>query len=191
MKINDTVLDFIEKLPLERKEKVELKSSYVRSCSDYWVKAREEIKILGAERLEAKKERAITRLLTNEPVNSIFPIDNVLKDYAQELRLFGYSCEAVSRSFKRSISTTWMIQHTEGCDLRVRGQVIELLDDFISEFDLSAWLLLGSYNTNHGPKLTKEEKAKIKLLYSQGWSIGRISEKIGRSQSSVRRWVSK
>jgi len=191
MKTNDNVVLFIEKLPLEQKEKAELQGAYVRSCSDYWVNARKVIKILSEERLEMKKIRAYKRLLTDEPVHSIYPIDDRLKEYAQELRLLGYSCEAVSRGFKRSISTTWMIERTEGSNIRVRGQVIELLDDFINEFDLSAWLLLGSYNNNHGPKITEEEKSAIKTMYAQGWSIGRIANKIKRSPSSVRRWVSK
>ena len=63
--------------------------------------------------------------------------------------------------------------------------LIELLDNFMIEFDLKSWLLMGTYNTNHGPKITKEEKVKIKELYAAGWSIGRIAVKINRSPSSL------
>ena len=184
-------IEFINSLPLLPKEKKELLSAYERSTSPYWVKAREEIKSLGAERKEEKKQRAITRLLTNDPVDSIFPIDDTLKGYAAELREMGYSASAISKGFKGAISTSWVVSYLENPELRPRGQVIELLDDFKSEFDIKDWLLMGSYNTQHGSKITDKEKEQIKLLYSQGWSIGRISEKLKRSSSAVRRWVKK
>lgn len=185
------VVGYIDTLPLLPKEKEELKSAYIRSTSPYWVEARETIKVLGEERKEAKKQRAITRLLTDEPVNSIFPIPEVLKGYAAELREMGYSASAISKGFKGAISTSWCIERLENPNLRPRGQVIELLDDFVAEFDLKEWVLLGSYNTQHGPKITAKEKEQIKALYSQGWSIGRIAKQLKRSPSAVRRWVKK
>lgn len=187
----DDIAGYINSLPLLPKEKKELLSAYERSTTPYWVKAREEIKILGAERKEEKKARAIARLLTDDPVDSIFPIDDTLKGYAAELREMGYSASAISKGFKAAISTSWVIERLENPGLRPRGQVIELLDDFKLEFDLKEWLLMGSYNTNHGPKITDKEKEQIKLLYSQGWSIGRIAKKLRRSPSAVRRWIKK
>ena len=185
------IVGYIDSLPLLPKEKKELLSAYERSTTPYWVKARETIKVLGEERKEEKKARAIARLLTDDPVNSIFPIPDILKGYAAELRAMGYSASAISKGFKGAISTSWCVERLENPGLRPRGQVIELLDDFKLEFDLKEWLLMGSYNTNHGPKITDKEKEQIKLLYSQGWSIGRIAKKIKRSPSAVRRWVKK
>lgn len=187
----DKIVGYIDTLPLLPKEKEELKTAYIRSTSPYWVEARETIKVLGEERKEEKRQRAITRLLTDEPVNSIFPIPEVLKGYAAELREMGYSASAISKGFKGAISTSWCIERLDNPNLRPRGQVIELLDDFIAEFDLKEWVLLGSYNTQHGSKLKQKEIDEIKLLYSQGWSIGRIAKKVKRSPSAVRRWVKK
>lgn len=187
----DEIVGYIDSLPLLPKEKKELLSAYERSTTPYWVKAREEIKMLGEERKEEKKARAIARLLTDDPVDSIFPIDDTLKGYAAELRAMGYSASAISKGFKGAISTSWCVERLENPGLRPRGQVIELLDDFMSEFDLKEWVLLGSYNTQHGSKLKQKEIDEIKLLYSQGWSIGRIAKKIHRSPSAVRRWVKK
>ena len=187
----DDIAGYINSLPLLPKEKKELLSAYERSTTPYWVKAREEIKMLGEERKEEKKARAIARLLTDDPVDSIFPIDDTLKGYAAELREMGYSASAISKGFKGAISTSWVVSNLENPELRPRGQVIELLDDFKSEFDLKEWVLLGSYNTQHGSKLKQKEIEEIKFLYSQGWSIGRIAKKIKRSPSAVRRWVKK
>ena len=184
-------IDYIDSLPLLPKEKEELKSAYIRSTSPYWVEAREVIKVLGEQRKEEKKQRAIARLLSDEPVNSIHPIPEVLKDYAAELRELGYSASAISKGFKGAISTSWCIERLDNPNIRPRGQVVELLDNFVEEFDLKEWALLGSYNTQHGPKLKKSEIEEIKSLYSQGWSIGRIAKKIHRSPSAVRRWVKK
>lgn len=182
---------YIQSLPLLPKEKAELTAAYIRSTSPYWVEARETIKVMGAERLEERKARQIARLLSDEPVHSIHPIPDILKDYARELRGMGYSAYAISKGFKGAISTSWCIERMDNPNLRPRGQVIELLDDFILEFDLKEWVLLGSYNTQHGPKITDKEKKQIKELYSQGWSIGRIAKQLKRSPSAVRRWIKK
>ena len=184
-------LNLIDKLPLLKKEKEELVAAVNRRDLQHWVQAREDINILGEERKEKLKEVAIQRLLGDGKVYVIVPIPDILKEYATELRSMGYSCEAISKGFKGSISTTWVIENLDNPYLRPRGQVIELLDDFERDFDLKQWLLLGSYNTHHNSKLTKKEIQKIKDLYSQGFSIGRIAEITKRSPSAVRRWVKK
>ena len=83
--------EFIRNLPLTVKEKEELQLAYERRVSTYWVSAREEIPPLCEARKEERKARTIKRLLTDEPVDSIFPIPDALKDYAFELRSLGYS----------------------------------------------------------------------------------------------------
>lgn len=185
------ILVFIEKLPLLKKEKEELLGAVNRRNLPYWVQAREDIKILGEERKEKLKEVALQRLLGDGKVYVIVPIPDILKEYAIELRSYGYSCEAIAKGFKGSISSTWVNQYLENSDIRPRGQVIELLDNFEEDFDLKQWLLLGSYNTHHNSKLTKKEIEKIKDLYSQGFSVGRIADIVKRSPSAVRRWVKK
>lgn len=187
----EKILRFVEGLPLLKKEKAELLAAVNRRGLPYWVQAREDIKILGEERKEKLKEVALQRLLGEGKVYVIVPIPDILKEYATELRSMGYSCEAISKGFKGSISTTWVIEYLDNPNLRPRGQVIELLDNFEEDFDLKQWLLLGSYNTHHNSKLTKKEIQNIKELYSQGFSIGRISEITKRSPSAVRRWVNK
>ncbi len=184
-------LNFIDSLPLLKKEKEELVAAVTRREQPYWVQAREDIRVLGEERKEKLKEVAIQRLLGDGKVYVIVPIPDILKQYASELRSMGYSCEAISKGFKGSISTTWVIEYLDNPYLRPRGQVIELLDDFERDFDLKQWLLLGSYNTHHNSKLTKKEIQNIKDLYAKGFSIGRISEITKRSPSAVRRWVKK
>lgn len=183
--------EFIKSLPLTVKEKEELQLAYERRVSTYWVSAREEIPPLCEARKEERKARTIKRLLTDEPVDSIFPIPDVLKDYAFKLRSLGYSQQAISKGFKGAISTSWCITNLKEEVKRPRGQVIELLEDFERDFDAKEWLLLGSYNTQHGKKITEKEKKQLKDMYAQGWSIGRIAEVMKRSPSAVRRWIKK
>ena len=182
---------FIENLPINEKEKDELQEHFENRRSEYWCHVRDLWLNACQERLEERKERAVRKLVYGERVSAIHPMDAGLANIAQHLRDLGYSCAAISESSRHAVSQGWVIQYTEGVEgRRVRGQVIEMLDEE-SDFDLKKWQLKGSYNNNHGKSLQEAEKQQILALYKKGYSIADIAVKVKRSASSVRRQVEK
>ena len=183
------IFGFIDNLPLLPYEKLELKEAYNRASGFYWVKARQEIKDLCSSRLEEKQERRLKALLTEDTTNLLLPCDEVLFGYIEELWNYGYSSMAISKGLNFAYSAARISQRLEPVSKRKRGQVIELLDDFISEFDLEKWRLKTVPTYKQGPRITDAEKQKFRDLYSKGFSIQSISEQTGRSEGAIRKWV--
>ena len=183
------VLDFIDSLPLLPSEVMEVKEAYERSLRFNWVKAREEISQLCDERIDEKQNKKVQALLTEDKVNQLVKIDDVLIYYIEDLWQLGYSSAAISKALKYSVSSSRISQLMPPVNKRKRGQVIELLNDFETEFDVDRWRIAtaGTYRT--GPRITDAEKAKFKDLYRQGWSIDKIAYFTGRSANAVRKWV--
>lgn len=181
---------WVKELPITEEVQEELQTALNRRQSGYWVETREIWHKLCAERLEEKKDRAIRKLLNDEKIFAIQFMSEELGEIVKEVRTLGYSVHAISEASHQAVSHAWVISNTETPACRIRGQVIELLED-LSEFDLRKWLLKGSYNTQHGKALTKLEKEKIITLYKQGYSIAEVAKKIHRSPSAVRRQVEK
>lgn len=176
-------------LPLTPKEKEELTEALERRYSLYWVKAREELKGLCESRIAEKEDRNLKYLLTDDKVNQLVPIDEVILVYIEELWELGYSSAAIAKGLRYSVSPATISQKMEPVEVRKRGQVVELLDDFETEFNLSKWRLASQYHYAQGPKITPEEKQKFKELYKQGYSISYIAKVTGRSENGVRKWV--
>lgn len=182
---------FIDNLPINEAEKDELQEHFEARRSEYWCHVRDLWLNSCQERLEEKKERAMRKLVYGERISAIHDMDEGLAHIAQLLRNEGYSCAAISEASRHAVSQGWVIEYTEGAEgRRVRGQVIEMLDEE-SDFDLRKWQLKGSYNNNHGKGLQQAEKDQICALYKKGYSIAEIAVKVKRSASSVRRQVEK
>lgn len=177
-------------LPVDYATKVELQQALDRRSSTEWSNKRAEWYKLCSDRLEEKKDRAIRKLIYDEKIFATHFIDDRLKELVLEYRNLGYSVSAVSEASRKSISNGWLVSNSETPACRIRGQVIELLED-IDDFDLKKWLLKGSYNTQHGKALTDSEKEKILWLFKKGYSIAEIAKTINRSPSAVRRQVEK
>ena len=176
-------------LPLTPKEKEELSAALERRSSLYWVKAREELKGLCEDRIEEKKSRKIRALLTDDKVNQLLPIDEVIWCYIEELWGLGYSSAAIAKGLNYSVSAARISQKLDPVYKRKRGQVIELLDDFETEFNLTRWRLPSCNSYRQGPKITEEEKEKFRELRASGYSIAYIASQTGRSENAVRKWV--
>lgn len=179
----------LEFLPLTPKEKEELTAALERRYSLYWVKAREELKGLCESRIAEKEDRNLKYLLTDDKVNQLVPIDEVILVYIEELWELGYSSAAIAKGLRYSVSPATISQKMEPVAVRKRGQVVELLDDFETNFDLEKWRLKTSPTFNQGPKITPDEKQKFKDLYGKGYSISYIAKVTGRSENAVRKWV--
>ncbi len=176
-------------LPLTPKEKEELSAALERRSSLYWVKAREELKGLCESRIKEKEERKLQYLLTEDKVNQLVPIDDITLAYIEELWQLGYSSAAIAKGLRYAVSPGVISQKFDPVTVRKRGQVVELLDDFDTEFNLSKWRLAANYNYNQGPKITDAEKEKFKDLYKKGYPISYIAKVTGRSENSIRKWV--
>lgn len=183
------VIVFIENLPALPYEKKEITDAFNRASGFYWVKARQEIKDLCESRVKEKQERRLKALLTEDKTNLLVPCDEVLFGYIEELWSYGYSSSAISTGLNFAYSAARISQRLEPVSKRKRGQVIELLDDFIMQFDLEKWRLKSNATYKQGPKITDVEKQHFKLLYSQGYSIQSIAEQTGRSENAIRKWV--
>jgi hypothetical protein len=183
------VNDFIDSLPLLPAEVMEVKAAYERSLRFNWVNARKEIQKLSDERIEEKQNKKVQALFTEDKVNQLVKIDDVLICYIEDLWMMGYSSAAISKALKYSVSSSRISQLMPPVNKRKRGQVIELLNDFETEFDVDKWRLAtcGSFRT--GPRITDEEKAKFKEMYRKGYSIEKIAYITGRSVNAVRKWV--
>lgn len=179
----------LEFLPLTPKEKEELIAALERRYSLYWVKAREELKELCEERVKEKEERKLQYLLTDDKVNQLVPISDILLIYIEELWELGYSSAAIAKGLRYAVSPAIISQKFDPVAVRKRGQVVELLDDFETDFDLEKWRLKNSPTFNQGPRVTEEEKTKFRELYNKGYSIAYISKITGRSENAVRKWV--
>lgn len=179
----------LEFLPLTPKEKEELTAALERRYSLYWVKAREELKGLCESRIAEKEDRNLRYLLTDDKVNQLVPVEDALLIVIEELWELGYSSAAIAKGLRYAVSPATISQKMEPVTIRKRGQVIELLEDFETGFDLEKWRLKNSVTYNQGPKITEEEKAKFKELYTKGYSISYISKVTGRSENAVRKWV--
>lgn len=179
----------LEYLPLTPKEKEELTAALERRYSLYWVKAREELKELCEDRIREKEDRNLRYLLTDDKVNQLVPIEDTLLIVIGELWKLGYSSAAIAKGLRYSVSPATISQKMEPVAIRKRGQVVELLDDFETDFDLEKWRLKTSPTFNQGPKVTEEEKEKFRDLYSKGYSISYIAKVTGRSENAVRKWV--
>lgn len=176
-------------LPLTPKEKEELTAALDRRYSLYWVKAREELKELCENRITEKEEKKLQYLLTGDKVNHLVPIDDVTLIYIEELWNLGYSSGAIAKGLRYAVSPAVISQKFDPVTIRKRGQVIELLEDFGTDFDLEKWRLSKSYNYKQGPKVTEEEKRKFREMFSKGYSISYIAKVTGRSENAVRKWV--
>jgi len=183
------VLVFIDNLPALPYEKKEIRDAFERASGIYWVKARQEIKELCSSRIEEKQDRRLKALLTEDKTNLLVPCDEVLFGYIEELWNYGYSSAAISKGLNYSYSAARISQRLEPVSKRKRGQVIELLEDFITEFDLEKWRLKTTPTYKQGPKITDLEKQQFRLLYSKGYSIQSIAEQTGRSEGAIRKWV--
>jgi len=179
----------LEFLPLTPKEKEELTAALERRYSLYWVKAREELKGLCESRIAEKEERNLRCLLTDDKVSQLVPVEEALLSVIGELWELGYSSAAIAKGLRYSVSPATISQKMEPVEVRKRGQVVELLDDFETEFDLNKWRLASQYHYAQGPKVTPEEKQKFKELYKKGYSIPYIAKVTGRSANAVRKWV--
>jgi hypothetical protein len=187
--MKNDVLVFIDNLPLLPYEVAEVKAAYERSLHYSWVQAREEIAKLSDDRIDEKHDKKLKALLTEDKVNQLVKIDDILLYYIEDLWMLGYSSAAISKALKYSVSSSRISQLMPPVSKRKRGQVIELLNDFITEFDVERWRIAncGSYRT--GPRITEEEKQKFKDLYRKGYSIDKIAYMTGRSANAVRKWV--
>ena len=168
------VMVFIDNLPLLPYEKSELKEAFDRASGFYWVKARQEIKDLCSSRIEEKQERRLKALLTEDKTNLLLPCDEQLFEYITELWNYGYSSMAISKGLNFAYSAARISQRLEPISKRKRGQVIELLDDFISEFDLEKWKLKTAPTYRQGPKISEEEKEKFRELYRKGKRVSKF-----------------
>lgn len=180
---------FIDNLPLTPSEKVEVQEAYERSLRFNWVKARQEIKELSEERIEEKRNRKVKALFTDDKVNQLVKIDDVLVYYIEDLWYLGYSSAAIAKGLKNSVSAARISQLMPPVDKRKRGQVIELLDDFQTEFNVDKWRLASNSTYRQGPKITDKEKQKFRELKAQGYSITYIAQVTGRSENAIRKWV--
>lgn len=180
---------FLDSLPITPAERKEIETALDRASSLYWVNARDELKKLCVDRIEEKKDRKIKALLTEDKINQLVKIDDVLFAYIEDLWGYGYSSAAISRGLKYSVSAARISQKLEPLGIKKRGQVIELLEDFEAEFDLKKWRIAnqGVYAT--GPRIKEEEKNKFKELYKKGYSITYIAQLTGRSETAIRKWV--
>ena len=180
---------FLETLAISPAEKVELKKALDNRYSLYWVNARAELKEMCANRLEEKKEKKIQALLTDDKVNQLVKVDDLFWVYIEELWYMGYSSAAISKALKYSVSSAIISQKMQPVNVRKRGQVIELLEDFELNFNLDLWRLktVGVYK--QGPKITDKEKELFKKLKGQGYSVSYIASVTGRSENAVRKWV--
>lgn len=176
-------------LPLTHKEKEELTAALYRRYSLYWVKARAELKALCEDRIREKEDRNLRYLLTDDKVNQLVPVEDALLIVIEELWELGYSSAAIAKGLRYSVSPATISQKMEPVAVRKRGQVVELLDDFETEFDLEKWRLANSVTYRQGPKITEEEKEKFRELYGKGYSIMYISKVTGRSENAIRKWV--
>ena len=176
-------------LPLTPKEKEELTQALERRYSLYWVKARAELKGLCENRINEKEERKLQYLLTDDKVNQLVPISDILLIYIEELWELGYSSAAIAKGLRYAVSPAIISQKFDPVNIRKRGQVVELLDDFELEFNLEKWRLAANYNYRQGPKVTDKEKEKFKDLYNKGYPISYIAKVTGRSENAVRKWV--
>lgn len=183
------VLYFIDSLPLTPAEVVEVKAAYERSLRFNWIKAREDIKGLCDERIEEKQNRKVKALLTDDKVQQLVKIDSVLLYYIEDLWQLGYSSAAISKALKYAVSAARISQLMPPVSKRKRGQVIELLDDFETQFDVEKWRLPNCGAYRQGPKITDKEKAKFKELKDKGYSITYIAMVTGRSENAIRKWV--
>lgn len=180
--------DWVQVLPIKQTDKEELQDALNRRVSDYWMERRQIWHKLCSERLEEKSNRAYRKLINSEKISPIHYIDDSFTDVVQDLRALGYSCAAISNASHHAISASWVSAHTEIPTRKVRGQVIELLED-LSQFNVRKWQLKKSYETGHGPKLEEKEKQKIAELHKLGYSSYEVAELIHRCPSTVRRQV--
>lgn len=176
-------------LPLTPKEKEELTAALDRRYSLYWVKAREELKWLCENRIREKEEKKLQYLLTGDRVNQLVPIDEITLIYIEELWQLGYSSAAIAKGLRYAVSPAVISQKFDPVTIRKRGQVIELLEDFETEFDLEKWRLKANYNYKQGPRITDKEKEYFKALHNKGYSISYIAKVTGRSENAIRKWV--
>ncbi len=180
---------FLETLAVSPAEKVEIKKALDRRYSIYWINAREELKKLCDNRLNEKREKKLKALLTEDKVNQLVKVDDVLLIYIEELWNMGYSSAAISKALKYAVSGATISQKMESVNVRKRGQVIELLEDFELDFNLDLWRLKTTGAYRQGPKITDREKALFRKLKSQGYSTSYIASVTGRSENAVRKWV--
>lgn len=183
------IYSYVETLPLLPYEKEEVLKAVERSLAFEWVKARQEIKWLVEDRIKEKKERKLSALLSDDKVNQLVPISEDLLYYIEKLWGYGYSSSAISKGLKYSVSAPIISQKMDPVSVRKRGQVIELMNDFISEFNVNSWRLPTSTTYKQGPKITEEEKQKFKELKQKGYSTEQIAYYTGRSANAIRRWL--
>lgn len=187
--MKNDVFSYIDNLPLLPYEVAEVKAAYERSLHYSWVQAREEISKLSESRIDEKHEKKIKALLTEDKVNQLVKIDDTLLYYIEDLWTLGYSSAAISKALNFSVSSSRISQLMPPVSKRKRGQVIELLTDFITEFDVERWRIANCASYRTGPRITEEEKQKFKDLYRQGYSIDKIAYMTGRSATAIRKWV--
>lgn len=180
---------FIDNLPLTPAERIEVQEAYQRSLRFNWVKARQDIKQLSEDRIEEKRSRKVQALLTEDKINQLVKIDDGLLYYIEDLWYLGYSSAAIAKGLKNSVSAARISQLMPPVDKRKRGQVIELLDDFETEFNVDKWRLKTCSSYRQGPKITDKEKQKFRELKAQGYSITYIAQVTGRSENAIRKWV--
>ena len=179
----------LKSLPITPKEHQELSAALERRDCIYWVKARAEIPQLCESRITEKKDRKLQALFTEDKVNQLVPVDDILLIYVEELWSYGYSSAAISKALRYAVHPATISQKMEPVDKRKRGQVIELLDDFETGFDLDTWRLKNCGAYKQGPKITAEEKQRFRELKEKGYSISYISKVTGRSENAIRKWV--
>lgn len=183
------VKHFIDNLPLTPAEKIEVQEAYERSLRFNWVKARQDIKQLSEERIDEKRSRKVQALLTDDKINQLVKIDDGLLYYIEDLWYLGYSSAAIAKGLKNSVSAARISQLMPPVDKRKRGQVIELLDDFQTEFSVDKWRIKTCGQYRQGPKITPAEKEKFRELKAKGYSITYIAQVTGRSENAIRKWV--
>jgi SOS response regulatory protein OraA/RecX len=183
------IIAFLDSLPITSAERKEIEVALDRASSIYWVNARAEIKTLCEDRIEEKKDRKIKALLTEDKINQLVKIDDVLFAYIEDLWGYGYSSAAIAKGLSYAVSSARISQKLEPLGIKKRGQVIELLEDFETEFDLKRWRIANQGQYNTGPRIKQEEKEKFRELYKKGYSITYISQMTGRSETAIRKWV--
>ena len=180
---------FLETLAVSPAEKVEITKALDRRYSLEWVNARNELKGLCEIRTEEKKMRKLQALLTEDKINQLVKIDDILLAYIEELWNMGYSSAAISKALYCSVSAPRISQIMQPVTVRKRGQVIELLEDFELDFNLDLWRLKTTGVYRQGPRITEQEKEVFKKLRSKGYSVTYIANITGRSENAVRKWV--
>ncbi len=147
---------------------------------------------LGTEKLEgmiAKKYGVEVLRMDADTTSTKNAHQKLINEFSSGKYSILVGTQMISKGLNFAVSAARISQKLDPVDKRKRGQVIELLDDFETEFNLTRWRLPSCNSYRQGPKLTEEEKEKFRELRAMGYSIAYIASQTGRSENAVRKWV--